>query len=114
MQCARPECAKAANAGTAEKVRSLLLQRRPTWKQGKGCLSPVLMVNKLHHKKVVSRWSADHLLTMHLLTTYRPSTDHLLTTYRPLTDHLLTAYQPPTNHLLTAYQPPTNHLLTTY
>ena len=34
-----------------------------------------VIVNKLHRKKVVGRWSADHLPT-----TYRPPTNHLLTT----------------------------------
>ena len=89
-----------------------------------------VIVNKLHRKKVVSRWSADHVpttyqphtdhlpttyqpLTNHLPTTYRPSTDHLPTTYQPPTDHLPTTYRPPTDHLPTTYQPPTNHLPTT-
>ena len=93
-------------------------------------------MNKLHHKKVDGRWSANHLptisrppadhlpttnrpltnhlLTKHLPTTYRPSIDHLPTSYRPLTDHLPTTYRPPTNHLPTTYRPPTNHLPTTY
>ena len=43
-----------------------------------------VIVNKLHRKKVVGRWSA------HLPTTYRPPTDHLPTTYRPPTDHFFT------------------------
>ena len=66
-------------------------------------------MNKLHRKKVASRWSADHLPT-----TYQPLTDHLPITYRPLTDHLPTTYRPPTDHLLTTYWPLTDHLLTTY
>ena len=37
-----------------------------------------VIVNKLHRKNVVGRWSADHLPT-----TYRPPTNHLPTTYRP-------------------------------
>ena len=79
-------------------------------------------MNKLHGKKVVGKWSADHLSinyqppipTNHLPTTYRPFTDHLLTTYQPLTNHLLTTYRPLTNHLPTTYWPHTNHLPTTY
>ena len=62
-----------------------------------------VIVNKLHRKKVVGRWSADHLLTDHLPTIYRPLTDHLLTTYRPLTDHLPTTYRPLTHHLPTTF-----------
>ena len=44
-----------------------------------------VIVNKLHCKKAVGRWLADHLLT-----TYWPPTDHLLTIYRPNTDHFFT------------------------
>ena len=77
-------------------------------------------MNKLHHKKVVSRWSADLVpttyrpLTDHLPTTYRPSTDHLPTTYPPLTDHLPTTYRPSTDHVPTTYPPLTDHLPTTF
>ena len=51
-----------------------------------------VIVNKLHHKKVVGRWSVSGQPT-----TYRPPTDHLPSTYRPPTDHLPTTYQP-TDH----------------
>ena len=68
-----------------------------------------VIVNKLHRKKVVSRWSADHVPT-----TYQPHTDHLPTTYQPLTNHLPTTYRPSTDHLPTTYQPPTDHLPTTF
>ena len=90
-------------------------------------------MNKLHRKKVVGRWSADHLLT-----TYQPSTHHPPTTNYPFmpwwiscktvdftvkqtlalstlkTNHLPTTYQPLTDHLPTIYQPLTDHLPTTY
>ena len=67
-----------------------------------------VILNKLHRKKVVGKWSADHLLT-----TYRPltdylTTDHLPTTYWPHTDHI------PTDHIPTTYQPLTDHIPTTY
>ena len=67
-----------------------------------------VIVNKLHRKKVVGRWLANHLPTTH-----RPTTDHLPTTYRPLTDHLPTTYWPTTDHLLTTCRPLTDYLLTT-
>ena len=69
-----------------------------------------VIVNKLHRKKVVGRWSADHLPTTYqpsVPTTYRPPTDHLPTDHLP-TDHLLT------DHLPTIYWPPTDHLPTTF
>ena len=99
-------------------------------------------MNKLHRKKVVSRWSADHLLTTyqpsthHLPTTNDPfvpwwiscktvdftvkqtsalstlKTNHLPTTYQPLTDHLPTIYRPLTDHLPTTYRPLTDHFFT--
>ena len=104
----------------------------------KRLIRETVILNKLHHKKVVGRWSVsgrpttyqpltDHIPTTyqpltvpttywplidHLPTTYWPHTDHLPTTY--CTDHLLTTYRPPTNHLLTTYQPLTDHLPTTY
>ena len=68
----------------------------------------LVTVNKLHRKKT------NHLLTDHLLATYRPPTDHLPTTYHPPTDHLPTTYCPPTIHLPTTYCPPTAHLPPTY
>ena len=58
----------------------------------------LVIVNKLHCKKEVGRWSADHLPT-----TYQPPTDHLPTTYGPSTDHLRTTYRPPTDHLRNTY-----------
>ena len=67
----------------------------------------MVIVNKLHRKKVVGRWSVGGRPT-----TYRPPTDHLPTTYRPPTDHLPTTYRPPTDHLQTTYRPPTNHFFT--
>ena len=76
----------------------------------------MVIVNKLHHKKVVGMWSVcgrpttyqpptNHLTTDHLPTTYRPLTDRLPTTYWPLTDHLPTTYRPHTNHIPTTYRP---------
>ena len=43
-------------------------------------------MNKRHRKKVVSRWSINHLLTTGLPTTYRPPSNHLATTYWPPTN----------------------------
>ena len=54
-------------------------------------LNLLVIVNKLHRKKVVGRWSADHLLT-----TCQPPADHL-----PSTNHLPTTYWPPTDHFFT-------------
>ena len=79
-----------------------------------------VIVNKLHRKKVVGRWLANHLPTTHrpstdqLPTTYQPPTDHLPTTYWPTTDHLLTTCRLPTDHLSTTYRITTNHLPTTF
>ena len=89
-----------------------------------------VIVNKLHCKKVVGRWSVSghpttyRPPTVHLPTTYQPPTDHLPTTYRPPTDHLTTdhlttdhlptTYRPHTDHLLTTYRPHTDHIPTTY
>ena len=50
----------------------------------------LIILNKLHSKKVVGKWLADHLLTDHLPTTYQPHTNHLPATYQPLTDHFFT------------------------
>ena len=72
----------------------------------------LVIVNKLHCKKVVCRCGRP--LTDYLLTTYRPLTNHLPTTYQPPTNHLPTTYRPPTDHLLTIYRPLTNHLPTTF
>ena len=71
-------------------------------------------MNKLHCKRVVGRWPADHLPTTYWLTTYWQPTNHLPTTYQPPTDHLLTTYRPPTDHLPITYWPLTTHPLTTY
>ena len=58
-----------------------------------------VILNKLHRKKVVGRWSVSGWPT-----NYRPPTVYLLTTYRPpthrpLTDHILTTYRPLTDHI---------------
>ena len=101
-------------------------------------------MNKLHRKKVVGRWSADHLLTTYQPSTHHPPTtnypfmpwwiscktvdfmvkqtlalstlkmNHLPTTYWPPTNHLPTTYRPSTDHLPTTYRPSTDHLPTTY
>ena len=54
----------------------------------------LIILNKLHSKKVVGKWLADHLLTDHLPTTYQPHTNHLPATYQPHTNHLPTTYRP--------------------
>ena len=50
-----------------------------------------VILNKLHHKKAVGRWSVGVRPTI-----YQPPTNHLLTTYS--TDYLPTIYWPPTDH----------------
>ena len=61
-----------------------------------------IILNKLHHKKMVGRWLADHLqCTNHLPTNHQPTTYWLPT----CTDHQPTTYRPPTDRLPTTYLP---------
>ena len=59
-----------------------LLSHRDLW-----WAKATVIVNKLHRKKVVSRWSVGGRPTTYWPPTNQPPTDHLPTTYRPLTDH---------------------------